>query len=167
MGLANNVGIDKFMGSDQWLANFKKRHGMVFRRNHGEAADIDFDALDLWRREVLSISLARFSPENVFNLDETGLFWKILPEQTLSFKGIFHVGSWITNLHLLVPCIFRGKMYFWQTFEGTRDRSSRLEHGRYQEIAASRYWPCDEPSLLQASKTASSLCCKSDRLDDM
>ena len=31
--------------------------------------------------------LARYKPENVFNCDETGLFWQMLPKKSLGFIG--------------------------------------------------------------------------------
>jgi hypothetical protein len=81
---ATHSEIEDFKASDMWLSRFKKRHSMTFRNIHGEAGDIDLEALELWRREVLSVSLARFSMDDVYNLDETGLL-EITPEAYASF----------------------------------------------------------------------------------
>ncbi|VDI33975.1 Hypothetical predicted protein [Mytilus galloprovincialis] len=32
--------------------------------------------------------MAEFTPDNIFNADKTGVFYKLLPEKTLEFKGI-------------------------------------------------------------------------------
>lgn len=40
-----------------------------------------------WNSYQLPALLAEFSPNEVFNADETGLFWKCLPDKTMSVKG--------------------------------------------------------------------------------
>lgn len=62
---------------------------MSFRNLRGEAGEIDRAALRKWQEEVLRQDLAKFAPEDVYNADETGVFWKALPNKTLVFKGIF------------------------------------------------------------------------------
>lgn len=85
------MGIDsgEFTASYGWLHRFRRRHSILFRRNQGEAAEIDLEALNAWQQNELREALARYSPEDVFNIDETGLFWKVLPNKTLAFKGYF------------------------------------------------------------------------------
>ncbi|VDO46856.1 unnamed protein product [Heligmosomoides polygyrus] len=45
------------------------------------------EAVSDWHQTVLYKELEQFSEENVFNVDETGLFWRLLPNKTLAFKG--------------------------------------------------------------------------------
>ena len=40
-----------------------------------------------WKNEKLDLIRKNYDDTNVFNLDATGLFWKMLPEKTLHFKG--------------------------------------------------------------------------------
>ena len=40
-----------------------------------------------WLSQTLPSLLAEYKPEDIFNADETGLFWKCLPDKTMSFKG--------------------------------------------------------------------------------
>lgn len=40
-----------------------------------------------WQRNMLPPLLNGFAPEDIYNLDETGVFFKCLPGTTLSFKG--------------------------------------------------------------------------------
>ena len=40
-----------------------------------------------WLESLLPGLLNDYSPENIFNADETGLFFKCLPDWTLTFKG--------------------------------------------------------------------------------
>uniref|UniRef100_A0A1I8BXC5 HTH CENPB-type domain-containing protein n=1 Tax=Meloidogyne hapla TaxID=6305 RepID=A0A1I8BXC5_MELHA len=87
MELANQLGIENFKASDGWLDKFKHRHSIVFKSIQGEAGSIDIGELNNWQKEVLQAEISNFSPNDVFNIDETGLFWKLLPNKTLCFKG--------------------------------------------------------------------------------
>jgi hypothetical protein len=68
------------------------KYSVQFKRIQGEAGNIDIGALNQWQQEVLHIILASFSFDDVFNADETELFWQLLPNKTLSFKGKFFMG---------------------------------------------------------------------------
>ena len=43
--------------------------------NVGEAGGVDQGVVTEWREVVMKYILARYEPDNVFNGDETGLFW--------------------------------------------------------------------------------------------
>ena len=40
-----------------------------------------------WKQTTLPIILRQYSPCDIFNCDETGLFWKVTPQRTLAFKN--------------------------------------------------------------------------------
>ena len=77
MEAAEFLGVQNFNASDGWLTNFKRRHAMASRRLRGEAAGINIDALTAWQNNVLKNKLANFDADDVFNIDETALFWKL------------------------------------------------------------------------------------------
>ena len=56
-------------------------------RIHGEAASVDQQGADDWQRNRLPLLLKKYKAENIFNTDETGLFFKCLPEKTHVFKA--------------------------------------------------------------------------------
>jgi len=87
--LAELLEIDGFKASNGWLDSFKDRHGIVFKSVQGEAAAVGLKSVDKWRQDILIKLLTEYSPENVFNIDETGLFWRLLPDKTMTFKGEF------------------------------------------------------------------------------
>jgi hypothetical protein len=60
-------------------------------RFRGEAADIDLHALTAWQDSVLRDALARFRPADIFNVDETALFWELLLSKTLAFRGTLFI----------------------------------------------------------------------------
>lgn len=87
--MAEEFHIECFKASDGWLDNFKKRHSIKFRSEQGEAAAVDLKVVEDWQKKALRDALENYSPEDVFNADETGLFWKLMPNKTLAFKGNF------------------------------------------------------------------------------
>ncbi|GFR74433.1 tigger transposable element-derived protein 4 [Elysia marginata] len=53
----------------------------------GESQAVDDTTVDDWRNTVLADLLRKFSPSDIYNADETGLFWRLLPDKTMEFKG--------------------------------------------------------------------------------
>ena len=87
MKLAKLMHIPDFVASDGWLDNFKKRHGITFKTVQGESGAVDSQSLLEWQQQVLRPLLRQFSADDVFNLDETGLFWQLLPNKIMAFRG--------------------------------------------------------------------------------
>ncbi|RIB30890.1 DDE superfamily endonuclease-domain-containing protein [Gigaspora rosea] len=81
---ANHFLIDDFYQSDGWLTGFKRRHGLRQFNKVGEAASappmeqIENDKLNL--KELLQ----SYNLEDIWNADETGLYWKMKPSSTLA-----------------------------------------------------------------------------------
>ena len=85
--LAELMHIPDFIASEGWLDNFKKRNGITFKTVQGEAGAVDLQSLFEWQQQILYLLLRQFSTDDVFNLDETGLFWRLLLNKTMSFRG--------------------------------------------------------------------------------
>ena len=86
LSIAEELGIPGFLASTGWLARFKARHAIVFKKICGESKKVDLTKVEAWR-ESNSELLNSFSPEDIFNCDETALFYNLLPNRTLAFKG--------------------------------------------------------------------------------
>ncbi|XP_044576156.1 tigger transposable element-derived protein 4-like [Cotesia glomerata] len=82
---SKSLGHNSFRASNGWLGNFKKCHELVFRKLCGESASINTEVCEEWISELLSL-LKDYEPRDIFNADETGLFFKCLPDKTLLFK---------------------------------------------------------------------------------
>ena len=69
--------------SNVWLEGFKKRHGIKQRIRHGEAASLDDTAVT---EQILGVQTATraYNPCDIYNCDETGLFWKATPDRGLT-----------------------------------------------------------------------------------
>lgn len=63
------------------------RHGIVQHSICGESAECDPEIVRRWQAESLPEIIKDYAPEDIYNADETGLFYKCLPDKTLCFKG--------------------------------------------------------------------------------
>ena len=76
--LGKKHSLTKFKASNSWLARFKKRSGVGHRQLHGEAGSAQ---LDKYKREITDLkSLTdQYDLDKIYNLDESGLFFRSLP----------------------------------------------------------------------------------------
>ncbi|GBB95677.1 hypothetical protein RclHR1_25910001 [Rhizophagus clarus] len=81
---AKLMNIEGFTGSVRWLNNFKKRHNIKQYNKHGEARSGPSEEELAKEREKLQELISNFDLEDVFNYDETGLYWELEPSKTLS-----------------------------------------------------------------------------------
>jgi hypothetical protein len=70
-----------------WINRFKSRRGIVSKKLHGEAAAVNPVVVENWKENVLPVIRRQFKDEDIFNSDETGLFWKMMPNSTLVRKN--------------------------------------------------------------------------------
>lgn len=78
---------DAFKASCGWSENFRKRTGIHSVARHGEVASSDTAAAEKYVAEFKNfVSTEAFLPQQVFNCDETGLFWKKMPKRTYITK---------------------------------------------------------------------------------
>ncbi|KAM5158227.1 tigger transposable element-derived protein 1-like [Mantella aurantiaca] len=74
---------DLFKASRGWFDNFRKRTGIHSVVRHGEAASSDVKAAEDYLKTFSELIEAKgYIPQQVFNCDETGLFWKRMPNRT-------------------------------------------------------------------------------------
>jgi DDE superfamily endonuclease/Tc5 transposase-like DNA-binding protein len=79
--------LSNFKVSVGWIQKWQKRHGVTSKTKHGEAASVDPNLIASGRSKLSSI-LSSYNPEDVYNADETGLYWRQGPVRTLHFKNI-------------------------------------------------------------------------------
>lgn len=75
-----------FKASNGWLSRFKTRHGASFQRIQGEGASVTTADTKEWLETTLPGLLKDYAPRDVYNVDESALFWEALPDKTFVFK---------------------------------------------------------------------------------
>jgi hypothetical protein len=84
--IAKKLKISDFTSSNGWLDRFRKRHGIVYRQISGESESVDKSCVSTWLMQLLPPLINKFSPEDVFNADEFGLFFKLMPDKSFVCK---------------------------------------------------------------------------------
>ena len=76
-----------FKDSRGWFENFRPRCGIHGVVRHGEVASSNKQAAEKYVGEFRDfVNAGGYLPQQVFNCDETGLFWKKMPNRTLLKK---------------------------------------------------------------------------------
>jgi hypothetical protein len=81
------LGDANFNASNGWLDRFKKRENLDFKAICGEAGSVDMNVVNNFTQNVLPSVLEPFQEKDIYNADETGLFWQLLPNKTLHFRN--------------------------------------------------------------------------------
>lgn len=73
--------------SHGWLDGFKSRHGIRSFVRHGEAGSADISALPAELLKIQAIT-AEYDACDVYNMDETALYWKRSPDRGLATQRL-------------------------------------------------------------------------------
>lgn len=82
---AIQLDIPNFKANVGWLQRWKKSQNIYFKKLHGESASADTDSAESFKRNVLPALLEKYALNEIYNADETGLFYKALPDGTYGY----------------------------------------------------------------------------------
>ena len=135
--IARSIDPDSsFKASNGWLDSFKKRHCIKQMTVSGECADVQEETVTGWH-ERMKVLMAGYQPEDVWNTDETGCFFRALPDKTLAdmkecrggkkAKERLTISFFVSAAGHKEPPIIIGKSASPRCFKGLRDK--RRPHG--------------------------------------
>ena len=75
-----------FKASNGWLERFKGRHNISSAVISGEKGCVDGIVVDDWKERLPEL-ISGYKPDDIYNMDETGLFYRAVPDRTLAIKG--------------------------------------------------------------------------------
>lgn len=84
--IVDKMKFEGFSTFNGWLQSFKKQHNLPRMNTAGEDGDVNEKVLENWSERVREIT-REYKPEEVWNMDETGCFWKGLPDTSMNGKG--------------------------------------------------------------------------------
>ena len=83
--IASRLGVEDFKASNGWLDRWKKKHHLRKMTISDESGEVSGLTVDSWKERLPEI-VQGYSSEDVWNLDETGFFWKALPDKGFGQK---------------------------------------------------------------------------------
>lgn len=84
--VAESLGLETFKASNGWLEKFRTRHNISFKQICGEEKSVNLNEVTDWIGKLKSFCEG-YDDRDIFNCDETGLFYRALPDKTLCFQG--------------------------------------------------------------------------------
>ena len=72
---------NRFKASCRWFNGSKKRNNITFKTGIGEAGLADSKIIKNYSNVVLTDLIKDYEPRNTLNADETGLFFKAMPNK--------------------------------------------------------------------------------------
>ena len=81
--LAKKLGHTNFVATEGWLSCWKVRHQISYKQAHGEKGSADIKSAEEWTSTMLPGLLDR--PNEIYNADETGLYYQATPDGSLCY----------------------------------------------------------------------------------
>ena len=79
--------MDPWTCSNGWPSRWKVWHCVKFRSVCGKNAAVTQEVCDDWKQRKLLPVLRKYAPDDIFNADETRLYWRLLPDKTHAVAG--------------------------------------------------------------------------------
>lgn len=111
--------------SSGWLTNFKRRHNIKHRKHHGEAASVPEQAEQEMR--AIRTLCGEYLEEEIFNMDETGLYWRQSPSSGLSTRARPGRKKDKNRISIICCCNYSGSQRFplWVVGKAARPHALR------------------------------------------
>ena len=78
-----NININ---GSRDYFDKFCKRNNIGLQKIYGEAASVPQEKTNKWFKKLPNL-IKEYEPKDIFNVDELGLFYRLLPSKTYAEKN--------------------------------------------------------------------------------
>ncbi|XP_043478908.1 jerky protein homolog-like [Leptopilina heterotoma] len=145
-----DIPLHKFKASNGWFQSFKRRHCITNIQIKDEVVSNDFGAEKFFYCVLnQKIAVENLSTENVYNADETGIFWRTSPfsqqcTMEMKYQETKHLNSHITALfcsnfngsHRIPPLIIGdSEMYgYLEDFFTGHSKDKRLKYNENVNI---------------------------------
>jgi hypothetical protein len=94
-------GFNNFKGSSGWYNKLSQKFELKNKKIFGESSSADKNAAENFINDF-KITRKNYQSENIFNLDESGLYYKMLPDRTVLYKKVEEKGKKINKERLTI-----------------------------------------------------------------
>lgn len=136
---AKRLDIVDFGGSNGWLDRFKKRYNVQQYTRCGEANSAPLDDLPQYRIDLQNL-LAGWDLDNVYNCDETALYWKLEPSKTLARRPLSGTKKAKDRVTVLLACNATGTSKLKPVFIHKFKTPRCMRNIRYDDLPVHYYW---------------------------
>ena len=136
---AQRLNITDFKGSHGWLDRFKKRYNVQQYTRCGEGNSAPLTDLDQHRRELHDV-LARWDLENIYNCDETALYWKLEPSKTLARHPIAGTKKPKDRVTIMLACNATGTSKLTPIFIHKYKNPRCMQNVNHNDLPVHYYW---------------------------
>lgn len=84
--LSVELDHSEFSASNGWLEKWRDRYNVKFAVLSGERGEVDLSVVEDWKKRLPTLCDG-FLPCNIFNADESGLYYRAFPTKSLIAKG--------------------------------------------------------------------------------
>lgn len=99
--VAKRLDLPTFKASNGWLEKFRARNNITYRSICGESGSVPEEGVIDWTANLEGL-ISKHNERDIFNCDETGLFYRALPDKTMTLKGETCAGGKISKERLTV-----------------------------------------------------------------
>lgn len=131
-----------FDASSGWFTRFKNRHGIREVGVKGELLSGDSEAAEQFKSDFNKfVEEEGLTPDQIYNADESGLYWKCLPTRTLAFKNEHGASGYKASKERLtimtcanvkgthkLPLLVIGKAKKPRSFKGTEAKNLPVDY---------------------------------------
>ena len=103
-----NSDLDGFVASDGWLEKWEATYAIKEKRIVDEGGDVPEETVSSWIERLQELTEG-YSLENIWNMDESGCFFKALPDACLGQKKQKVVRNQNNALQLLFLLVLLAK----------------------------------------------------------
>ena len=145
---ATRLGVHNFNGSNGWQEKFKNRNHVKEYRRIGEANSAPLEDLENYCQKLREITSA-YELCNIFNADETALFWQMEPTRTLSTRPVSGTKKSKERITVFLTCNATGEEKFPPLFIHKLENPRPIKNPVYQfGITGIKRRGCKAPSLI-------------------
>ena len=119
--------------SNGWIQSFNKRNGLKQRLQHGESGDARMEGIEE-RLAAIKERIAAYNLCDIYNMDETGLFYMMAPGKTIGSRQIEGAKKDKTRITIAFTCNADGSDRFVPMFVGHAEKPRCFQKKTGEEL---------------------------------